>query len=238
MHRRPYRPEATVQGLFRECAARHPERVALRWLGGELSYGELDRRSDALASRLRAMGAGTDQPIALCLPRSPQAVVAALAILKAGAAYLPIDPEYPPARLRRILEDAGASLAITDTAHAAAMRDMTAQVLLLDASDAVDATDAQPIEDTASAGSLAYVIYTSGSTGVPKGVQIEHRSIVRLVGDVDYVALNDDTCFLHAAPLGFDASTLELWGPLLNGGRCAILTAPVPDARALARAWP
>ncbi|MGH8027450.1 MAG: beta-ketoacyl synthase N-terminal-like domain-containing protein, partial [Pseudoxanthomonas sp.] len=74
----------------------------------------------------------------------------------------------------------------------------------------------------------------SGSTGMPKGVQIEHRSIVRLVGDVDYVRLEADTCFLHAAPLGFDASTLELWGPLLNGGRCAIFDAPVPDARSLA----
>lgn len=98
------RPDATVHARFRECARRHPERIALRWPEGEMRYAELDRRSDALALRLRELGAGTDQPIALCLPRSPQAVVAVLAILKAGGAYLPLDPDYPAARLRHLVE--------------------------------------------------------------------------------------------------------------------------------------
>jgi amino acid adenylation domain-containing protein len=237
-----YRPDATVHGLFRERAMQHPDRIALCWDGGESSYGDLDRRSDALAQRLRALGAETDKPIALCLPRSPQAVIAALAILKAGGAYLPLDPDYPAARLRHIVDDAAATILITDSAHADALAGIAAQLLMLDGTDADQAQDphgsaavpghASP-ESIATANGLAYVMYTSGSTGMPKGVQIEHRSIVRLVGDVDYVRLDGDTCFLHAAPLGFDASTLELWGPLLNGGRCAILTAPVPDARAL-----
>lgn len=237
------RPDATVHALFRECARRHPERIALCWPEGDMGYAELDRRSDALALRLRELGAAADLPIALCLPRSPQAVIAALAILKAGGAYLPLDPEYPAARLRHIVEDAGATILITDAAHAGVLTGIAAQTLTLDAIDmdeqhrqpVSDALDAR-LQDTASAGGLAYVMYTSGSTGMPKGVQIEHRSILRLVVDVDYVRLDEDTCFLHAAPLGFDASTLELWGPLLNGGRCAILTAPVPDARALAEA--
>ncbi len=237
------RPDATVHALFRECAKRHPERIALSWPDGEMRYEALDRRSDALALRLRELGAVADLPIALCLPRSPQAVVAALAILKAGGAYLPLDPEYPAARLRHIVEDAAATILITDAAHAGVLTGIAAQTLTLDVID-MDAQDQQPVSDaldarlhdTASAGSLAYVMYTSGSTGMPKGVQIEHRSILRLVDNVDYVRLDEDTCFLHAAPLGFDASTLELWGPLLNGGRCAILTAPVPDARALREA--
>ncbi len=237
------RPDATVHALFRECAGRHPERIALCWPEGDMRYAELDRRSDALALRLRELGAGIDQPIALCLPRSPQAVVAVLAILKAGGAYLPLDPDYPAARLRHIVEDAAATILITDAAHAGVLTGIAAQTLTLDVIDmdeqhrqpVSDALDAR-LQDTASATSLAYVMYTSGSTGMPKGVQIEHRSILRLVVDVDYVRLDEDTCFLHAAPLGFDASTLELWGPLLNGGRCAILTAPVPDALALREA--
>ena len=235
-----YRPEATVHGLFRERARQHPDRIALCWDGGAMRYGELDRRSDALAQRLVGLGAETDRPIALCLPRSPQAVVAALAILKAGGAYLPLDPEYPAARLRHIVLDAAAALLITDDAHLAALTGIAGQTLSIDAFDAdpqnARVTSIEALEDTTSANGLAYVMYTSGSTGLPKGVQIEHRSIVRLVGDVDYVRLDDNTCFLHAAPLGFDASTLELWGPLLNGGRCGILTAPVPDARALREA--
>ena len=235
-----YRPEATVHVLFRERAKQHPQRVALCWDGGTMHYGELDRRSDALAQRLRRLRAETGKPIALCLPRSPEAVIAALAILKAGSAYLPLDPDYPAARLAHIVEDAAATILITDGAHLAALSGIAAQMLSVDAFDGDPQNDRgasiEAMEDTASANGLAYVMYTSGSTGIPKGVQIEHRSIVRLVGDVDYVRLDADTCFLHAAPLGFDASTLELWGPLLNGGRCAILTAPVPDARALAEA--
>ena len=231
--RPPYRPDATVHGLFREAARRHPQRIALAWPEGECSYAELDRRSDALAARLRAAGIGHEAPVALCLPRSADAIVAALAVLKAGAAYLPIDPDYPEARLRRILEDAGAPLLLTDAAHAAALDGLAPATLVLPEWRAPVEAVAPPA-DSAGPRSLAYVMFTSGSTGTPKGVQIEHRSIVRLVGDVDYVRLDADTCFLHAAPLGFDASTLELWGPLLNGGRCAILSAPVPDARALA----
>src|SRR5262249_8640382 len=97
-----------------------------------------------------------------------------------------------------------------------------------------DGAAVSPVE-RAAPNDLAYIMYTSGSTGTPKGVQIEHRSIIRLVGDVDYVRLGADTCFLHAAPLGFDASTLELWGPLLHGGRVAISPEPVPTGPGLAR---
>ena len=231
--RASYRPDATVHGLFREVARRHPARPALVWPGGACTYAELDRRSDALAARLHALGVAHEAHVALCLPRSPEAVVAALAVLKAGAAYLPIDPDYPEARLRGLIADADARVLVTDAEHAAALDGLAPQMLVLPAWDAAVETVVPP-DDSAGAHSLAYVMFTSGSTGTPKGVQIEHRSIVRLVGDVDYIRLDADTCMLHAAPLGFDASTLELWGPLLNGGRCAILSAPVPDARALA----
>jgi amino acid adenylation domain-containing protein len=229
-----YRPEATVHGLFRERAAEHPSRVALVWQGGQLDYAELDSRSDAVARHLISLGCKPDQPVALCLPRSAGAVIAALGILKAGGAYLPLDPSYPRARLQSILVDAGVEIAIVTDADRGPLEGLAAQLVSLESLETADHDETHPLPETTSASGLAYVMYTSGSTGMPKGVQIEHRSIVRLVGDVDYVTLDADTCFLHAAPLGFDASTLELWGPLLNGGRCAVFAAPVPDARSLA----
>ncbi|HEY0481708.1 MAG TPA: amino acid adenylation domain-containing protein, partial [Kofleriaceae bacterium] len=235
-----YRAEATVHGLFREQAAAQPERVALIWDGGQLSYRELDRWSDALAERLIAAGVATDEPVALCLERSPEAVVAALAILKAGGAYLPLDPDHPAERLGFAVSDAGARVLVTRRARRDALAALTARTVFVDddaASDAAgEAVAAAPRVERATPRTRAYVMYTSGSTGQPKGVQIEHRSIVRLVGRVTYVQLDPDTRFLHAAPLGFDASTLELWGPLLHGGACVVHRDPIPTGRGLARA--
>ncbi|HEX3759865.1 MAG TPA: amino acid adenylation domain-containing protein, partial [Kofleriaceae bacterium] len=228
-----YRTDATVHGLFREQAAAAPDRLALAWDGGRLSYGELDRRSDALAERLIAAGVDTDQPVALCLERSPDAVIAALAILKAGGAYLPLDPDHPTERLGFAIADAGARVLVTRRARAAALAALASRTVFVD-DDAADPGSAPRVERAAPT-TCAYVMYTSGSTGQPKGVQIEHRSIVRLIGRVEYVRLGADTRFLHAAPLGFDASTLELWGPLLHGGACVIHGEPVPTGRGLAR---
>lgn len=229
-----FRPEATVHGLFRERAAAHPARPALVWQGGQLDYAGLDNRSDAVARHLISLGCKPDQPVALCLPRSAGAVIAALGVLKAGGAYLPLDPSYPRARLQSILADAGVEIVIASDADRGPLEGLSVHLVSLESLETADHGESRSLPETTSADGLAYVMYTSGSTGMPKGVQIEHRSIVRLVGDVDYVTLDADTCFLHAAPLGFDASTLELWGPLLNGGRCAVFAAPVPDARSLA----
>jgi len=236
--RTEYRAEATVHALFREQAAANPERVAILWDGGRLSYGELDRWSDALAERLIAAGVDIDQPVALCIERSPEAVCAALAILKAGGAYLPLDPDHPAERLAFAVTDAGARVLVTRRARAGALAALAARTVFVDddpAEAASRASLAAPRVERATPRTRAYVMYTSGSTGLPKGVQIEHRSIVRLVGRVSYVRLDADTRFLHAAPLGFDASTLELWGPLLHGGACVIYGDLVPTGKGLAR---
>lgn len=230
---RGYRPEATIVELFREQAQRHGERDALVWDGGRLSYDDLDRRSDALAEELIAAGVATDAPVALVTPRCPDAVIAALAILKAGGCYLPLDPDYPLERLRFAIDDAGARVLVTLTSHAERLAALAPRTIAADA--ARPPATPGPRRPRARPDSRAYVMYTSGSTGVPKGVQIEHRSIVRLVGDVDYVRLDADTRFLHAAPLGFDASTLELWGPLAHGGAVVVHAEPVPTGRGLAR---
>ena len=126
----------------------------------------------------------------------------------------------------------GAAVLVTGAERFDSLNGLAASTILVDlrAPRAGDSSS----DGTHRAVGRAYVMYTSGSTGTPKGVQIEHRSIVRLVGRVDYVRLDESTCFLHAAPLGFDASTLELWGPLLNGGRVAICLEPVPSGRVVA----
>jgi len=227
-----YRPEATVHGLFREQARAAPDRIALAWDEGQLTYAELDRRSDALAARLQRAGAAPDGRIALLLERSPEAVVAALAVLKAGAAYLPLEPDHPAERLHFALSDAEVRIVITRRARQPAAEALSAAVILVD-DGAAEAVGTAPAE-RATPERLAYVMYTSGSTGTPKGVQIEHGSIVRLVGRARYVDLGPETRFLHAAPLGFDASTLELWGPLLNGGTVVVHGELVPTGRGLA----
>src|SRR6185436_7875419 len=127
-----YRTEATVHGLFREQAAAAPERVALLWDGGRMTYGELDRWSDALAERLIAAGVGTDQPVALCMERAPEAIVAALAILKAGGAYLPLDPDHPAERLAFAIADAGASVLVTRRARAGALARLTSRTVFVE----------------------------------------------------------------------------------------------------------
>ncbi|HLL20918.1 MAG TPA: amino acid adenylation domain-containing protein, partial [Kofleriaceae bacterium] len=226
-----YRPDATVHALVREQAAARPDRIALVWHGGQLTYGELDRWSDALAERLIGAGVTTDQPVALVMERSAEAVVAALAILKAGGAYLPLDPDHPRERLAFAIGDAGANVLVTSRVHGAIA--LASRTVFVDDARGDDVSVQSRVE-RAAPGTRAYVMYTSGSTGTPKGVQIEHRSIVRLVGQPDYVALSEDTRFLHAAPLGFDASTLELWGPLLHGGRVVIYGDAIPTGRGLA----
>ena len=225
-----YRPRATVHELFREHAKAHPERLALVWSGGGMTYGELDARSDALAHRLVAEGVGPDVPVAVVLPRGPDALVAVLAVLKAGGAYLPLDSSYPRERLRFVVDDAGARVLLADRSHPELSSLCETTVYVSD-----HHPQAGPVPERATARDLAYVMYTSGSTGTPKGVLIEHRCIVRLVGRVRYVRLGPETTFLHAAPLGFDASTLEIWGPLLQGGRCAIYADPVPTGAGLAK---
>jgi amino acid adenylation domain-containing protein len=231
-----YRPNATVHELFRERAAAHPARSAVVWSHGRLSYAELDRSSNALAEQLVAAGVVADSIVALYLPRSPEAIVAALAVLKAGGAYLPVDPGYPTARRTFMLENAAVRVAIATPELQAEIPPQMIRTLVLRDAHTQAGASSPPANEPSSARGLAYVMYTSGSTGQPKGVQIEHRSIVRLVGQVDYVRLDASTCFLHAAPLGFDASTLELWGPLLNGGCVAVYSGVVPTGAGLAAA--
>jgi amino acid adenylation domain-containing protein len=229
-----HRPEATIHGLFREVAAGRPEAPAVLHAGGALSYGELDRRSNRLARTLRDSGIGPDVAVGLCADRSPLSLIALLGILKAGGAYLPLDPTYPRERLEWMLEDAKAPLLLAEGALVPSLPSKITRVVPLE--EAFSASD-DPVEDgAATAASSAYIIFTSGSTGRPKGTVIPHRAVNRLVREASYAHLGPQTTLLHAAPLAFDASTFEIWGALLNGGRVALHSEIIPTARGLAEA--
>jgi len=221
----------TVHGVFGEMARNHPQDVAIEWAGGWLSYADLDARAGQVARGLHAAGVVAGDIVALLLNRSPEAIVALLGILKAGAAYLPLDPSHPPERLAFAISDAGSSLVIADK-DCPDLSGVTVRVLTLAQAEAhaEDTPTPAPVLD---GHGLAYVMYTSGSTGTPKGVEIPHQAIIRLVREVDYVDLANRPVVLHAAPLGFDAATLEIWGPLLNGGTCVIHQECIPSGKGL-----
>ena len=231
------RPKS-VHGLFTWQALTHPDAIAVSGQGHRLSYRELESRANAMAARLSAAGLRAGQTACIALERSAEAIVALLGILKVGAAYLPVDPAYPAQRLRFLLEDAGANLVVTSSAFRA-LFPPSIGVLTIDSLQDCSGAD-KPADSTFEAApddgdALAYVMYTSGSTGTPKGIEICHRSILRLVLDAQYVDLSPEHAFLHAAPLGFDASTLEIWGPLLNGGRCVLHDEALLSGPGLAR---
>lgn len=215
-----YPRDVSLVTLFRDHAARRGEATALVFGDQQISYKELDQRSDVVSRQLRDHAVTPGELVALCMQRSPEMVVGILGILKSGAAYVPLDPEYPLERLGYMLDDTGARVLVCSPGVCDALEERVPCVLhVTDVAVAVDVDDAV-IEVPADA--LAYVMYTSGSTGVPKGVCVEHRSIVRLVKGANFVDLGKEKVFLQLAPISFDASTLELWGSLLNGGRLVL----------------
>ncbi len=222
-----YPRDAAIHRLFEEQVRRAPEAPALIAAGAagtELSYRRLNARANRLARRLRQLGVGPEILVGLCLERSTDLVVAELAVLKAGGAYVPFDPAAPEARLRLLLADTATPVLVTREDLLPRLPDSpAASVVCLDRDrELIAGLDAGDLDTGAGPEQLAYVMYTSGSTGEPKGITVHHRSVVRLVRDTGYARFTADEVFLQFAPASFDASTLEVWGPLLNGGRLVI----------------
>lgn len=205
--------------LFTGCALRAPDSVALVWRDEELTYRTLDRRSNHLAHCLTTAGVRPSSPIALLLDRSASLIVSMLGVLKAGGAYLPLDPTWPKERLRFLIEDAGVDAVVTEYCLREALPAVNAQVFWFE--DAQGEKDFPP-SAFSDPDQLAYIMYTSGSTGTPKGVMVTHRAVVRLVKGCDYAQLGPDEIVLHFCQPSFDGATFEVWGALLNGGRLVV----------------
>ena len=169
-----------IHHVFEDAVRRDPDAPALSFGGERISYGELDARANRLAHRLRALGAGTEARVAVCLERSPEMIAAVLGVLKAGGTYVPLDPAYPPARLDYMLRDSGAAVLVTRSDVAPAVPEGT-RVLDLDAeADALEREPATAPDVACHPQNLAYIIYTSGSTGLPKGVEVPHAGLLNL----------------------------------------------------------
>ncbi|SEG15600.1 amino acid adenylation domain-containing protein [Bryocella elongata] len=222
-----YPRDACVHELFTEQAAKAPGAVAVVAGGETLTYGELDRLTDRLSLQLKACGAGPGKLVGLSIPRSFNAVIALLGVLKSGAAYWPLEENIPEERLRGMLDDA-APLAILVPRGSETPAALNGQTVLA-VEDLLESPTPREFVETRSvvATDAAYVNYTSGSTGVPKAVLVPHRGVVRLVRNNAAVPLGSGDTLLQISPLSFDAATFELWGALLNGGR-VVLFPPGP----------
>ncbi|HUR45837.1 MAG TPA: amino acid adenylation domain-containing protein [Candidatus Saccharimonadales bacterium] len=219
-----YPREKTVHQVFEEHALRNPEAVALVDGAATLTYKQLNERANQLAHHLINLGVQPDTGIGFYLDRSIELVVAMLAILKAGSAYVPLDRTYPRERLKFMIEDADLKIIITRSALRSSLPETNGAFLCLDieAEKIVKMSRENP-KSAARAGNYAYVIYTSGSTGKPKGACIPHRGINRLVLNTNYARLEATDVFTQISNVSFDAATWEIWGALLNGARLVIV---------------
>jgi amino acid adenylation domain-containing protein len=220
-----YPREQSLHALFAAQAARTPDATAVVFEDEVLSYAALDARSSQLAHHLRDLGVGPEVVVGLCLERSIQMVVALLAILKAGGAYLPLDPDYPAERLAFMLADAQAPVIVSQTSLADRLPEGAARRVCLDEDSArISRRPTTPPVVASESGNLAYVIYTSGSTGTPKGVGVSHGGLSNfLAGIIEQCGLSAQDVVLATTPLSFDIAGLELWSPLILGGRLIIV---------------
>ncbi|MGC2838954.1 non-ribosomal plipastatin synthetase PpsC [Bacillus sp. JZ76] len=216
-------PEApTLHGLFERQAAVTPERPAIRFSGGSLTYAELDMYASRLAAHLAARGVSNESIVGILSERSPDMLIAVLAVLKAGGAYLPLDPAYPKERLSYMLKDSGASLLLTQPG--CSVPNFSGETLEVDMTSLASEKAENHLFTPADGGSLAYVIYTSGSTGQPKGVAVEHRQAVSfLTGMQHQFPLSEDDIVMVKTSFSFDASVWQLFWWSLSGASAYLL---------------
>ncbi|MGW7056257.1 amino acid adenylation domain-containing protein [Streptomyces sp. NPDC054887] len=219
---------ATIPDLFRGRVRENPDATALVWEDGDgrehrLGYAELDESSDLLAGELAALGAGPEQVVAVALPRSGDFLVAALAVMKAGAAYLPVDPEYPADRIALMLDDARPGLLVTDSRSAGRLPHGDVPVVLLDDASRPGRGSRAPLRPSTPDGA-AYLIYTSGSTGRPKGVVVTHEGIPSLVSTMaEELGAGPGSRVLQFASFSFDTSVWEWTMALLTGATLVVV---------------
>ncbi|TKK87202.1 amino acid adenylation domain-containing protein [Herbidospora galbida] len=208
---------------FAEQARRTPDAVALRAGDVEMTYRDLDLRANRLANHLLTKGLGREDLVGVCLRRDANTIVAILGVLKAGCAYLPIDPDHPAERIGYVLGDARARVVVTE----GALRDRLPALDVVDLDEPLGG-DATAPETGAHPGDLAYVIYTSGSTGRPKGVQVTHANVVRLLtANEEAYRFSPEDRWVLCHSYAFDVSVWEMWGALLYGGLLVVVPSSV-----------
>lgn len=232
--RTAYPRNRCIHQVFAEQVARYPAHIAITYAEQSLTYEELDQRADQLAHTLQCLGVGLETRVGICMERSLEVVIALLAILKAGGAYVPLDPNYPQERLAFFIEDAEVAVLLTQTWLTSRLPASRTRIVCLD--QPLETVTQKPMEscpDLVQPENLAYIMYTSGSTGKPKGVAVTHRNVVRLVKETNYLPFTHDQVFLQFSSISFDASTLEIWGGLLNGARLVIAPPALPSLEEL-----
>jgi amino acid adenylation domain-containing protein/non-ribosomal peptide synthase protein (TIGR01720 family) len=224
-----YPAASSIPALFAGQAALRPTAVAVEMGNERLTYGELRQRAGRFARRLLALGTRPGDRVAVLAERSPDLIAALLGVLEAGGAYLPLDPAHPADRLAWMARDAGASLIAAAGGAAGRAREMPEGLRLVTLDEEGQEAHPQtgelpplPPLPPIPAEAIAYVLYTSGSTGTPKGVAVSHCSVLRLVRGADFAEMGPDEAWLQYSPIAFDLSTLEIWAPLLNGGRLVL----------------
>jgi amino acid adenylation domain-containing protein len=219
-------PRLRADQLFEQRAAETPDSVALTFEGASLTYRSLSRETGQLALRLRSMGVGPGALVGVCMERSNEMVAALVAIFKAGAAYLPLDPAFPAERIQFMLEDARPILVVTQSHLAAKFPFGNSPTLAYDAIGEMQGTASLsnlPLSPESDLDDLAYVLYTSGSTGKPKGVEITHRALTNLLTSVSpSLPLTASDVFLATSTISFDISVFEIFAPLAAGARLVI----------------
>ncbi|MFN6584583.1 MAG: non-ribosomal peptide synthetase [Aulosira sp. ZfuVER01] len=229
-----YPRQACIHQLFEAQVEKTPDSIALVFENQQITYRDLNSRANQLAQYLQTLGVGAEVLVGICVERSVEMVVGLLAILKAGGAYVPLDPGYPQERLAFMLSDTNVSVLLTQKELVAKLPIHTASVICLDTDwNAIAQNNQENLNTHITADNLAYVMYTSGSTGKPKGVCVIHRGVVRLVKETNYAQLTAEEVILQLAPISFDASTLEIWGCLLNGGKLVICPPHTPSLEEL-----
>ena len=219
-----YRNKKNIVDLFSEEALRNPNGISIRAGLESVDYRTLHEKSNQLANYLIRNGAIPESLIPICMERSTNLILGILGILKAGCAYVPIDPGYPKERIKFMLEDSGANLVLSSKTcgHKIPEFDERKIILMDEAWSSIHQEKVDMPFLNIRPDHLAYIMYTSGSTGKPKGVMIEHRNVVSLVCDVDYVQINRESVLLSTGSPSFDATTFEYWAMLLNGGELII----------------
>ncbi|MCC5645815.1 amino acid adenylation domain-containing protein [Nostoc sp. CHAB 5824] len=225
-----------IHSLFEEQVEKTPNAVALVDEKQRLTYRELNNRTNQLAHYLQALGVKAEVRVGICVERSLLMVIGILAILKAGGAYVPLDPAYPSERLAFMVEDVQTPVLLTQTHLCDRLPIHNQTVVNLDSDWKIIAQHSEDnLLSEVNPENLAYIIYTSGSTGTPKGTEVPHRSFIGFMFGVDYIHLDAEQIWLQHSSISWDALTLELWSPLLYGGRCVLYPGKIPTPGDLSR---